>query len=462
MSGRILIVDSLPTNRVLLKAKLDAAYFDVQATGNAAEAVLLARHDQPDLILLSTGLANHEGLMVCKMLKSARQTRHIPIILISGDASADALKGFIAGADDVLIRPYDDFTLKTRVRNLIRMKRMLDELGLRDDTARDLDLETGISNSTGFAEADGENTVLLMPRNASEASSWSRHLRDTGVEPIIAWSEKEAMDRIAQGDIQVCVIHKQATKQCDGLRMISNLHSQTATQYLGLVYVCESGDVESAAQAIELGASDFITLPINLGELAGRVRCQLRRKQVSDELRANLRNGIRASFIDPLTRLYNRRYAEKHLARMVTRAQAEQQSFAVMMMDLDHFKNVNDKYGHLTGDEVLRETAARLSSSLRNVDLLARFGGEEFFIAMPDATLEGAAQVAERVRSAVEGEPFLTSDGRLLNVTISIGVALADPKHPAPINDMLEQADKALYACKAAGRNCVRFHQEAA
>ena len=462
MSGRILIIESLATNRALLKSKLDAAYYDVQATGNAAEAMLLARHDQPDLILLSTGLANVDGLQICKMLTGSPDTMHIPVILICDHKGIDALKGFNAGADDILERPFDDFTLKIRVRNLIRMKRMLDELRLRDDTARDLGLEPLPQPKYGFCEDAASNRVLLMPRSASEASSWQRHLAGVGVEAVIAWSEREAMAKISGGRVQVAVLQKKIAQDGDGLRLVSHLNSQDATKHLGIIFVADADDPAAAAEAIDLGASDFITAPINLGELAGRVRCQLRRKRVSDGLRANLRDDVRASFIDPLTRLFNRRYAESHLPRMVKHALHERQNIAIMMMDLDHFKQVNDRFGHGAGDTVLRSVAQRLTASLRNEDMLARFGGEEFFIAMPNASLDGATQIAERVRKTIETRPFLLSGGDQLNVTISIGVAIADPAHPAPIHDVLEKADKALYSCKAAGRNCVRIHQEAA
>lgn len=461
MPARILIVEAIPANRALLKTSLEAAYYDVQMTGNAAEAVHLARHDQPDLVLLSAGLSRGEGLTVCKMLKSARETMHIPVIAIGDDSGADAQKGFAAGADDVLIRPFDDLTLKTRLRNLIRMKLMLDELRLRDDTARDLGSMPEAAPDFGFAEQAGA-TVLLLPQNAQEASAWSRHLSRSGVTPVIAWSEAEALALTQDSAVEVCAIPRRFAQSGDGLRLISLLRSNAVTRHLGIIFVAEKGDPSLVAEALEVGASDFITTPMNLGELAGRVRCQLRRKQVSDRLRANLRDGIRASVTDPLTRLFNRRYAERHMTGMLARVRETGQPFAVMMLDLDHFKQVNDRFGHLAGDEVLAEAAERLAVSVRNVDLLSRFGGEEFFIAMPDASFEGAAQVAERVRGEIEAAPFRLSDGRELCLTISIGVALVDAAREDPIRDVIARADRALYASKAAGRNCVRLQNAAA
>ncbi len=461
MSGRVLIVESIPANRALLKAKLEAAYYDVQMTGNAAEATYLARSEQPDLILLSACLAGDEGLTVCKMLKSARETLHIPVIVITGEGGADAQRSFAAGADDVLVRPYDDLTLKTRLRNLVRMKLMLDELRLRDDTARGMGILPDAAPQSGFAE-DMASEILLLPRTSADASAWKRHMKGGGMAPVFAWSEAEAVALAMSGQVQVCAVPQRLADGSDGMRLISHLRAQNETRHLGIIFIADDECADGVEQALDLGASDYIAAPMNLGELVGRVRCQLRRKLISDQLRANLRDGIRASVTDPLTRLYNRRYAETHLLGLLGRVKDGAAPFAVMMLDLDHFKQVNDRYGHLAGDEVLTQTAARLTTSVRNVDLVARFGGEEFFIVMPEASLEGAVHVAERVRYAIEAEPFSLEDGRRVNVTMSVGVALVDPDQCDPILDVTKRADQALYASKAAGRNCVRQQDAAA
>lgn len=461
MSGHILVVDPVPTNRATLKARLAEEYYNVRSADNASDAFNLAVSEQPDLILLNTELGEQDGFTLCRMFKSAPNTAHIPIILISEERGDDVVRGFDAGADDVLFRPINAVALKARLRNLIRMKLMLDELRLRDDTARDLGVSA--AGELMLDQLASDAGILLVPHNARDASSWVRHISQTiTVPPKLAWSEADTLDAASRGDISVCVIHRDFGANGDGLRLISQLRSREATRHLAIILVVENNDMETAARGLELGASDFITTPMNLSELAGRIRCQMRRKFVSDELRANLRNGMRAAVIDPLTKLYNRRYASQHLPRLMQRAQDIGEPFAVMMLDLDHFKQVNDTFGHLIGDIVLQETAQRLRLSIRNVDLLARFGGEEFFIAMPDASIQGAAQVAERVRAAIEEKPYRLPDGKTLKVTISIGVTMADPGDPGSIDAVLEQADRALYASKEAGRNCVRFHREAA
>ena len=192
-----------------------------------------------------------------------------------------------------------------------------------------------------------------------------------------------------------------------------------------MILVVENGDVQTAAKGLDLGASDYIETPFDVSELIARIRSQLRRKRYSDRLRSNLRNGLKLAVIDPLTGIYNRRYASQHMNRVMERARETDGVFAVMMIDLDKFKSINDRFGHDAGDAVLREFSRRLQENIRGVDLVARFGGEEFFVAMPDVDQHAAAHAAERIRRAIEGAPVTLPDGGEVQVTVSIGVAIA-------------------------------------
>lgn len=158
------------------------------------------------------------------------------------------------------------------------------------------------------------------------------------------------------------------------------------------------------------------------------------------------------ALIDPLTGLYNRRYAEPQLAQIARRADVTGRRFAVMMVDLDRFKSVNDTYGHAAGDEVLIETARRIRGALRGADLVARLGGEEFMIAMPDTDQAEAQAAAERVRTVIDEMPFHTKRGGPIHITTSIGLTMNTHRD---VQTLLEMADAALYHAKARGRNQV-------
>jgi two-component system, cell cycle response regulator len=248
----------------------------------------------------------------------------------------------------------------------------------------------------------------------------------------------------------------------DGLRLVSALRARPETRQSAAILVVENGDVQTAAKGLELGASDYIETPFDVSELIARIRSQLRRKRYSDRLRSNVKNGLKMAVIDPLTGIYNRRYAAQHMNRVMERAREADGVFAVMMVDLDKFKAINDRHGHDAGDAVLKEFSRRLQENIRGVDLVARFGGEEFFVAMPDVDRVQAAAAAERIRRAVEGTPFIVpGTAEKVSVTVSIGVAIADAGETDP-EAIIKRADSALFESKHAGRNRVSFFAQAA
>ena len=242
----------------------------------------------------------------------------------------------------------------------------------------------------------------------------------------MTYSEREALN-LARLELPDCfVVHQSLMEGGDGLRLVSALRARPETRQSAVILVVENGDVQTAAKGLDLGASDYIEAPFDVSELIARIRSQLRRKRYSDRLRSNVRNGLKLAVIDPLTGIYNRRYASQHMNRVMERARETDGVFAVMMIDLDKFKSINDRFGHDAGDAVLREFSRRLQENIRGVDLVARFGGEEFFVAMPDVDQHAAAAAAERIRRAVEGAPVMLPGGAgQVHVTVSIGVAIA-------------------------------------
>jgi len=209
-------------------------------------------------------------------------------------------------------------------------------------------------------------------------------------------------------------------------------------------------------RALDLGINDFISRPVERNELAARVRTQIRRHRYATELRESVNNTMAMAVTDELTGLYNRRYFDRHLAVMLGKAQAQDRDLAVMLLDVDHFKAVNDTHGHDVGDAVLKELAQRLRRNIRGVDLACRFGGEEFVVLMPDTDHRQAESVAERVRTAMAERPFEIGSMLTLALTISVGVSLNEQDHDTP-ETLLKRADIALYRAKREGRNRVVF-----
>jgi len=188
--------------------------------------------------------------------------------------------------------------------------------------------------------------------------------------------------------------------------------------------------------------------------LRARVRTQLRRKVYQDRLRHTVSSAVELAIKDPLTGLYNRRYLDAHLNSAVSRAAATSKPVCVLAFDIDHFKDINDTHGHDAGDDVLRGFADRLRIGVRGIDLVARCGGEEFVLVMPETDAGFATTVAERLRSDVEKVAFPTRFGSSVPVTVSIGIA--EWRGAADTSEaLMRRADSALYAAKRAGRNRV-------
>ncbi|WP_295704742.1 PleD family two-component system response regulator [uncultured Brevundimonas sp.] len=448
MSARILVVDDLDTNVRLLEAKLTLEYYDVLTCGDGMSALAIAAEDQPDLILLDVMMPGMDGFETCRRLKADASTRHIPVVLVTAlDGRDDRLKGLEAGADDFVTKPLDDVILFARVKSLTRLKQVMDELREREESGRRLGVQG--EGSSRLRGAGGR--VLIVDDDLRQAERMAAELSPEH-RPTIE-SDPEAALLAAAGPIDLIIVNV-AAHGFDGLRVVAKAQSGAAGRRAPILAVIDPGDRPRMVKALELGAHDILPRPVDPQELAARARTQIRRKRYSDFLREKLDSSLELAVTDPLTGLHNRRYMTSQLQALVGRASHGGASVAVLVLDIDHFKAVNDGFGHDAGDEVLREFAVRLATNVRAIDLPCRMGGEEFVVVMPGASLEDAHRVAERIRRDVASAPFRVMGGaEHLTVTISIGVA-ATISGDTP-GDILKRADEGVYQAKAAGRNTV-------
>jgi two-component system cell cycle response regulator len=227
------------------------------------------------------------------------------------------------------------------------------------------------------------------------------------------------------------------------------------TRHLPILLITEPEQSARLLRGLDLGANDYIVRPIDKNELLARVRTQVRRRRYTEQLRDNVQQSMELAVTDPLTGLFNRRYMERHLGTLVEKSAGRGKSLSVLILDIDFFKSINDRFGHDAGDDVLREFADRMRTCVRGIDLACRYGGEEFVVVMPDTDLSVATMVAERIRRRIAGEPFPIHRGeRAIEVTISIGIAARTSPHD-DATAILKRADEALYRAKRDGRNRV-------
>ena len=465
MAGKILIVDDVATNRIVLKVKLSGACYETIQAATGEAALRIARKERPDLILLDVQLPDMNGIDLCRRLRAEAATRTLPIVMLTtANDAATRVAALRAGADDFLAKPIDELLLLARLRSLLRARETDEELRLRESTSKAL----------GFAEPEpgfqAPARVALVSSSRDRAAGWRRalapHLANV---QLAVLTRDEALAEAAGATVaDGFIIDSNLSRPGDGLRLMSELRSRPATRHAAICIALDSGLRETAAVALDLGANDLLGTNLarveDAQEAALRLGTQLSRKAAADRQRASVADGLRLAVTDPLTGLYNRRYALPHLARIAERARETGRQFAVMVLDLDRFKTVNDTWGHAAGDAVLVEVARRLTGNLREVDLVARIGGEEFLVAMPETTLEAARIAAERLCDVVQQQPVRLADGKTaISVTLSIGMAMGGgAAHNPEIAALMGEADQALLGSKSFGRNKVTVSASAA
>lgn len=240
----------------------------------------------------------------------------------------------------------------------------------------------------------------------------------------------------------------------DGFKFLAMKSSREELKDIPVILLTGHSDSETKIRGLEHGASDYLTKPFVPGELIARVRIHLRLKALQDELKKRNEMLRELSNTDPLTGLCNRRYMMEFLNREFQRAIRTDRYLSLVMGDVDHFKSINDAYGHQHGDEVLKTVAQSMRNQLRPYDLAARFGGEEFAVILPATSLETAIAAAKRLRTTVSQLSF--SEGmRGRQVTISLGVACVSDTNIKSVEDLIREADENLYKAKRNGRNRV-------
>ncbi len=450
MTARILVVDDIPANVKLLEARLVAEYFDVLTAADGYEALAICEKQPLDLILLDIMMPGIDGFEVCERLKANPRTAHIPVVMVTAlDQPSDRVRGLKAGADDFLTKPVNDMQLMSRVKSLVRLKNVSDELRLRSETAHSV----GLQDLATSDRPDEYGNVLLVDGRGSSQERIMRALKP--IADVTAMSDPQAaLFEAAENSFDLVIVNSNFDDY-DPLRLCSQLRSLERTRYIPLLIIAEQGQDDMVVRALDLGVTDYLMRPIDPNELVARSLTQIRRKHCNDRLRASVKQTIELAVTDGLTGLHNRRYLDNHLKLLIDRAVARGRPLSICITDIDRFKSVNDTYGHDAGDEVLRDFAHRVRSTVRGADLACRFGGEEFVVVMPDTAADAAAAIAERLRTIVEDRPFaLPNSDTKLSITASLGLATLNLSGDTP-EALLKRADTALYQAKNNGRNQV-------
>jgi two-component system cell cycle response regulator len=450
MTARILVVDDLPVNRLLLQAQLTAEYFHVVSASDGAEALDLMDRYRPDIVLLDIMMPGMNGFEVCRRIKGDRDFADTPVVLVTAlDQPADRLEGLEAGADDFLTKPVDEAVLVARVRNLVRLKLLIDELRVRQSPAGTRTLFESLSQPAGVSPS----RILLVDQNTQILTDFQAAKLPPN-ELTLARNEEEALAQIASRECDLVVVNLDQ-RSFDGLRLCAQIRANPDSRQLPLIAACDPDAHDRLARAFSLGVNECLARPIDLLELSVRVRTQLRNKLYLDRLRQYLADNTKLAYTDELTGLPNRHCLAANFEKLVLDARDHGDSLSLLVIDVDHFKQVNDGFGHDEGDEVLKEVARRISANLREADLVCRYGGEEFLVILRRLDEASVGAIAERLRQAIETDPIpISRSPGALSITTSVGVA-----HLVHGSDneksLFLRADRALFAAKKKGRNRV-------
>jgi two-component system cell cycle response regulator len=460
MPAQILVVDDMLLSRMILRAKLMAACYDTIMATNGAEALRVVSENVPDLILLDCNLPDTTGLEVCTRLRADPKTRNVPIILFSADsARSTRLLALDAGADEFFNKPMDDAFLMSRIRSLLRASAFEQDYQARATPG----LRHGLAEAVSLFRPEGRVTlvrgrnVMTIRGDGISNDDGARIFHNTcNVADILA-------GKFGQRKPDILLLAPEVLQE-HGMHLISELRARHMTRRIPIaVLLCETASTQRA-MALDLGAEEVLSLPLDTEETQLRLRAMIKRKHRIDAMRHAIGVELDLASRDPLTGLFNRRYAMSRLSDIVaTQSEAPALTYAMLLIDLDNFKQVNDSFGHGAGDEVLVEVSARMRDAIGPKDLLARYGGEEFLVVLPDADTTQAYAMAENIRAQIEGRTYQLSNGNYrLKITASIGVTVQESAQcDAHVNRLdqirlvVDLADQALRNAKSTGRNRV-------
>jgi two-component system cell cycle response regulator len=297
--------------------------------------------------------------------------------------------------------------------------------------------------------------ILLVDDEPTQRLIMARLLKRAGYEVETASNGKEALEKIEGGDFQLMITDWEMPEM-DGIALCSALRASQTEGYIYTILLTARDAIEHVVTGLQAGADDYLTKPVIEPELIARLSTGKRIVTLERSLRQANEENRRLSITDPLTGSYNRRYLMEQLPREIERAARYGRQLSVIMCDVDHFKKINDTYGHLAGDEVLRWFVTHLQKGVRACDWIARYGGEEFVAVLPETVVASAATAAEHLRQEISTSPFVSNE-LSFDVSASFGVSgwRSNVPQGATLDALMAKCDGGVYASKAAGRNKV-------
>jgi len=449
---RVLIVDDDQASLQMLSGILPKSQYVVLKAMDGKEAIKRAFKNIPDVILLDVLMPSLDGFEVTRQLKKDPRTKNIPIILVTSlDGLESKLTGLEAGAEEYLTKPVKPLELLARVKSMLQLKQYRDQLVIRKQSEGAL-LGVAPAEKTVQLPEEALPVVLLVEDNEIDARIIESFLEGMPLRLETVSTGADAISRILSEKIDLILLDI-LLPDMTGFDICQRLKEMDKGNDIAIIVVTCLHDLDSKITGMELGADDFLVKPINRQELTVRIKSLLEKKQQLTRLRSHYETAVNQAIYDWLSGVYNHGYFKRFLDLEIKRSLRQGYPVSLLMIDIDDFKVYNDSLGHSAGDEILKELAQIMKNMIREVDLVSRYGGDEFAIVLPYADKMGGALVARRIEQAIQEHDFLRRrSAQLKRLTCSMGVAMF-PSDASSGEELVERADEMLLTAKQRGKN---------
>ena len=441
-SETILVVDDMPENTTLLARILTSSSYQVQIANNGSDAIRQAQKSIPDLILLDISMPEMDGFETCLQLQQNQRTCDIPVIFISAlDDINNKVKAFQHGGVDYITKPFEIEEVQARVGKHLAILHLRAQLQLlNQELTMRVDELTRSQQLLRERESKLDAFIKALPSLSFVINEEGRYLEVMTNEADSLVIERAHLLGRLISDVTPL---QEATVIMDAIKLAIETGKTQLIEYQLPVLAGSERWFEGRVALMEKSSDGHSKVVFVVNEISERVQLYREIQRLANQ--------------DPLTSCFNRRYFMVLADHELQRAIRYKRPLSLVFLDIDHFTKFNDQYGHQIGDYVLCSLVNLCKKHLRSIDVLGRYGGEEFIILMPETGAEGIMQTAERLRVKIENMKIATIEGKL-SITVSMGaISLAPGLSKTPtLDELIKRADQALYLAKAAGRNCIK------